>query len=374
MSEKKGLMYYLENPAEAAKKLFPFIDIDTMMQANKERYEALGVDPEMGKNIMGFALNPVGHLTGATTGAILSKASQGLLSAINKRKAIKQLSKDILSPEGIQRYINNATANAKHSLKSLENRKQIFSVTHSMQRGKNKEIWSNQLRKVNEEINAVKGNIEYLKTPEFIDEYVNIVQHKMKNTPVSIKKLEPGVAGKYNTYHGLEEKLKGVDTDLLRNYDTSTYPGFMGVPKMFRGAIELSPRSALSPSSTTPLHEMKHAVQEALRGYIHSAKKSIPLTEKGTPIALARAKIKDAISGLNPTDKNSAVRRAKYLLKPQEISARLSQIRINPSKTSGAYKDLKRIFRTDKNIQWAKDNIWAAAPIGLMDYATKNKK
>ena len=104
-AQKRGFMYYLDNPGKAAKKLLPFIDVDAIMAENKERYKELGVDPEMGKNIIGGFLNPVIHGTGAGVGL----GAKSLLSAFHKRKAIKQLSSDILSPEGIQRYINNST-------------------------------------------------------------------------------------------------------------------------------------------------------------------------------------------------------------------------------------------------------------------------
>ena len=60
MAEKKGLMHYLANPAEAAKKLFPFIDVDTMMASNRERQIELGNNPDVASNIMGAALNPLG--------------------------------------------------------------------------------------------------------------------------------------------------------------------------------------------------------------------------------------------------------------------------------------------------------------------------
>ena len=121
---------------------------------------------------------------------------------------------------------------------------------------------------------------------------------------------------------------------------------------------------------------MKHSVQDALRGYQFSTKKSIPLNKADKPILLAKAELKDAMLG---GDKSNALKElmryqeAKYLLRPEEISARLSQIRTNPSKTSSAYRQLKQVFQTDKKVKWAKDNLWAASPAGLMDYARDNK-
>lgn len=368
-AQKRGFMYYLDNPGKAAKKLLPFIDVDAIMAENKERYKELGVDPEMGKNIIGGFLNPVIHGTGAGVGL----GAKSLLSAFHKRKAIKQLSSDILSPEGIQRYINNSTENIKNVLWNLNVERDVASMALKMQRGKNVAKWKSKLKIINEEIDIAKGNMQYLKTPEFIDEYTNIVKHKMKGTPFSIKSLGPGTAGQYRSWHGLGSKLKNPNTGEYTNlgtraWDTSTYPGFQGVPRPFKGEINISPRTAMNSSSTTPVHEMKHSVQDALRGYRYSTKKSIPVNQKGNPIALAEAKFQDALLG-----GQEATSRAKYLLKPHEISARLTELRTNPSKTSGAYQDLKQIFGSDKKVQWAKDNLWAISPAGLMDYARDNK-
>ena len=352
MAEKKGFLHYLTHPGEVAKKMLPFIDVDAIMAENKQRYKELGVNPELAKSVIGGALNPLAFPVGVGT----AKSLTGLLSFYNKRKAIKQLSKDILSPKGVQRYIDNTTSSLKNTLKDLAFEKQMLSSA------KGKSMFSKNAlasRKVDEHIDAVKGGLEYLRTPNFIDEYTNIVKHKMKNTPFNLRKLEPNVAGSYRSYQGLESG---------RNYSTSAYPGYAGVPSSFKGSVQLSPKAALNPYSTPPVNELKHSVQDALRGYRYSTKQSIPLSEKGQPIALAEARLSDSMTG-----GKEAVARAKYLLKPHEISARLSEIRTNPSKSIGAYKSLKSIFGSDKAVKWAKDNLWGLTPASFVNYTKKKE-
>ena len=120
MAERKGFMHYLSNPAEAAKKLFPFVDVDAMMASNRERYKELGVDPEMGKNLMGMALNPVALGTGL--GA--SKAIGGAYKAHSKYRARK----DILSKSGWDRYKSNAIEKITKDIKNLEQEGDILDI------------------------------------------------------------------------------------------------------------------------------------------------------------------------------------------------------------------------------------------------------
>ena len=62
---------------------------------------------------------------------------------------------------------------------------------------------------------------------------------------------------------------------------------------------------------------------------------------------------------------------ANYLTDPAEISARLTQYRLNPSKNSRYYNDLKAVFGEKANIAKIANKYWAAAPVGLMGMARK---
>mgnify|MGYP003109088393 CR=1 FL=1 len=118
--KKKGLMYYIDNPAEAAQKIFPFIDVKAIQEDNKKRYEQLGVNPESASSFIGSTLNPTAVAAGAGTAAAVGYGAKKIIDAYKLKrymnKSKETLKKELFSNKSFERYKKNAIAQAGEAL------------------------------------------------------------------------------------------------------------------------------------------------------------------------------------------------------------------------------------------------------------------
>ena len=379
MSKKKGFMHYIANPGEAAKKIFPFIDVDAMMEDNRKRYEALGVDPEQGKNLMGFALNPGGYGLGlglSATGKVITPLARTLAKSEKlpfakawKAHQRKTLEKDLLSDAGFNRYRSNAISETKHTLDESKNVLDMLDNPVALKVFGKKDL-ARRKKMGRKSIKNLEKELDFMRLEGkhgFQDQYMRQVKKSIADTPLNVGYPTPkGYIRGWSGYYNPPSKKAFVDEiNVFR-------PRFKG----------------------TGVHELKHAAQDqagnlTTKGWRQKIDRLLDKTriedKMGIPTEYAgraQAKLMDAV---NPRPPYQLSRKEfwDYLATPEEVSARLSQFRTQPKfiKWLGEkniykppyWKQLDAVF-PKTNIKDIADKAWSLAPgvsAGLMGQAIK---
>ena len=360
MAEKKGLMHYLANPAEAAKKLFPFIDVDTMMASNRERQIELGNNPDVASNIMGAALNPIGLATGYGASKLMSGLMQKAYTGMSKRN----IAKDLLSDKSFGRYKSNFKYQLDEMNKALDSEKMgLESVA-----GKGfftDDLLTKKMSEIGKKRKEIRETLDSLDKDDFRMMYNKIVEDKISKTPFRYpSNLPPNTGGQYVGNFPLNETL-------LKTKPFQYNPRSPEQQKqIYKGFIDIDP-SKVKKMGTTGAHELKHSVQSALKGYIKKAEDILdwPSIQQRT-----RDKLEWGRQIGMTQDKLQEIKdHVKYISNPQELSARLTEFRLNPKRKDMVYRELKHLFGSDRKIKEAADTVWAGIPVSLMDYANRNK-
>ena len=363
MAEKKGFIHYLSNPAEAAKKLFPFIDVDAMMASNRERQIALGNNPDVASDIMGAALNPVGLATGYGASKLIGGLLKNAYTGMSKRN----IGKDLLSDESFKRYksnfkyhldeMNKTLDTEKIGLESLKGDKLYQKHGHFSD-----DFLAKKLSGIGKRRKEIREALNSLDEDGFRMMYDKIIQDKISKTSVKFNpNLDPSISGQYIGRAPIGEIVQ-------KTKPFQYNPRIPEQRNIYKGLVEINP-NVVKNWGTTGVHELKHSIQSALKGYIKKAEDILDWDAINK-----RTKAKMKISRIMGQSKDVVKRidnHVKYISKPHELSARLTEYRLNPSKNSSAYKDLMHLFGSEKKIKEAADTIWAGAPAGLIDYARK---
>ena len=359
MAEKKGLMHYLTNPAEAAKKLFPFIDVDTMMASNRERQIELGNDPDMASSIIGGALNPVGLATGYGTSKLMSGLLQKAYTGMSKRN----IGKDLLSDKSFERYKNNF----KYQLDEMNKKLDMEKIGLEGLIGKGhfkKDFIAENLSGIGKRRKEIREALNSLDKDDFRMMYNKIVEDRISKTPFKYSSnLPSGTQGQYTGGFPLDEVM-------LKTKPFQYNPSSPLQQNIYKGFIEIDP-NVVKRMGTTGAHELKHSVQSALKGYIKKAEDILDWPG-------IHQRTKDKVEyfrkiGMTQDDLQGFKDHISYISNPQELSARLTEFRLNPKRKDTLYKELKHLFGSDRKIKEAADTVWAGAPISLMDYANRKK-
>jgi len=357
MAEKKGFIHYLSNPAEAAKKLFPFIDVDAMMASNRERQIALGNNPDVASDIMGGALNPVGLATGYGASKLIGGLLKNAYTSMSKRK----IGKDLLSDKSFGRYKSNFKYQLDEMNKTLDTEK----IELGKLRGSghfSDDFLAKKLSEIGKKRKEIREALNSLDEDGFRIMYDKIIQDKISKTPIRYDtNLSKTLSGQYTgkfPLNKISQKRKAFQYN----------PRNLEQKKIYEGFAEVNP-DVVKKWGTTGVHELKHSIQSALKGYIKKAEDILDwdAINKRTKATMKKARImgksKDFVKRIGS--------HVKYISKPQELSARLSEYRLNPHRKDMVYRELKHLFGSDKKIKEAADTVWAGAPAGLIDYARK---
>jgi hypothetical protein len=383
--KKKGFLHYLHNPAETAKKLFPFIDVDAMMEDNKKRYKALGVDPDKGKNLIGMALNPLAWGTGAVGGRVLSGIGSGIkhlgLTA-GKSKLLpfgkayenysrRRIKKDLLSEAGFNRYKSNAISETKRAIEDTKRGLTLFDNPHVHKTLGDAGI-AQRMKAAQGRLKSLNADLDFINMRGqhgFRDQYMKEISKSLTETPMTIGYPTPkGYIRGWSGYYDKAKKATFIDeANVLK-------PRFKGT-----GVHELKHAAQYQPGGNLTRHGWKDRVNRLLERTRIKDKMGIPTEYAGR----AQAKLMDAVF---PRESYKLSRKEFWdaIATPEEISARLSQVRNQPKVVDwlvkknlykpGYYKQLETIFpeghKAIKNI--AKDVWGVAPPLSFVDY-TKRK-
>ena len=383
MASKKGFMYYLNNPAETAKKLFPFIDVDAMMEDNKKRYEALGVDPEKGKNLMGMALNPLALGTGVAAGKVIPPLTRTLdkgVRAIAKSEKLpfaksyqahqrKTIKKDLLSEAGFNRYKSNAISETKRAIEDTKRGLTLFDNPY-VQKTLGKTGVTERIKAAQGRLKSLNADLDFINMRGkhgFKDQYMTEVGKSITDTPLNIGyPTAKGYIRGWSGYYTPKGKSAFIDeANVFR-------PRFKGT-----GVHELKHASQYQGGGSLTKHGWKQKLERYLDKTRIEDKMGIPGEFRGR----AQAKLLDAV---NPRPPWRVTRKENwdYLSSPEEISARLSQYRTQPKfmkwlAEKNIYKpshtrQLESVF-PEGNVKEIADKVWGLAPASLMNYANQEK-
>ena len=403
--KKKGLMYYIDNPAEAAQKVFPFIDVKAIQEDNKKRYEQLGVNPESASSFIGSTLNPTAIAAGAGTAAAVGYGAKKFIDAYKLKrymnKSKETLKKELFSNKSFERYKKNAIDQAGEAL----GERRAFIQMEELLPSKPSKDYKKKKKWFKDEVKRLEGDIQYYDTPEFKQDYKMSLDRWLDDVKFSFGKDRNSLGAYYSNYGLPRTKAPYSSGKLTKTLNDMPFWGFPGMKDMGPGRIEMLRREVsntplfgkfnIKDIGTTGAHEYKHAAQDLLRGYRKSTKDKIPmhwddsLQMQGRPKAIEEARNRDLRTSIWESpgrfwDKQAKElsdwygkeigpweARAKYLLKPHEIGARLSEYRA--TKDPRARMQLLEVLGNKKNLQDALDNVWGVAPVGLMTQYKKDK-
>ena len=347
----------------------------------------------------------------------------GVLKTNKQLKAYERESKalareDLLSDASFKRYRNSAMEEADADIKYLSDKiefydfaKNVPGLDKSLKKGADTKLYKSWKKA----LKTVEDNKNYYNSKYFKQDYGRTVADRINKAQFTLGESGKGYAGAYTPITMLERASDKPMFAFGKNFiNRNIFSGPSGV-----GKIEIAPEmlkfvkgnpftvNDLSRKYSTGAHEIKHALQESMKRYRHSITKSLPTGTKNLHSKMkimermnivpkdlhkntwsryvkqadkynlslkARRKAKNpSISG--PASSQMEVSpwelHANYLTDPAEISARLTQYRLNPSKNSRYYNDLKAVFGEKANIAKIANKYWAAAPVGLMGMARK---
>jgi len=367
-TNKKGFIHYLTNPADAAKKLFPFIDIDAMMESNKERYEALGVNPESGKNLMGMALNPVAAATGFGAGYGINKALGGAYKLYSRSRARK----DMLSDAGWSRFQSNAIDRINDEIHNIGIEDYILKRFPASARNQ-KKILANKAKLKN-----LEDDLKYIKSPASKSEYIKDTKTLIDKTPIRIG-YNPRLDGKayVREPYGIYKRSTG-ETVIRGDRPIKDFFGGTGTHELGHAAQNLPGFGSFRPGGKINLPKSRTT---SLSGWKEKAQKYLDETAVG-PSGVPQGEVNAKLLDIMEDGAKNRIGLWKDISQPHEISARLKQFRTQPKFydfliKKGLYKphyyeQLEQIFQTPQRIKRAAKDVWGAAPIGLMDLAKKD--
>ena len=367
----------------------------------------------------------------------LANTKPGL--ALMERKARKQIERELLSNESYRKWLKPSVDKLKKDIARQTKEINEFKNTYI---GTDTGIPSDAIQdRLLGMQNARKSNMKLLKklqSSKTRKNYDATVKMQTRNTPITYRDrvVSDGkeVGGVYDWGYaahpsGRNMSMRGLDisTDpsnpysmwmknLVRGYranNKKNIDNFIEVSKKHGGGmrektfgkiqVQKQPWN-IGEQYRTTVHELKHAAQAPLGRYREGGAglKHVPLSKKsGRPIALAEAELNHAV--LNTPGSEKILKHTNYLLKPQEISARLSELRaLNPIQrvtlfkdwkpgklgrrintmkaelgvdtpslerafggtAATAYKDLLKVFKTPENISKALRDNWGMAPLG----------
>lgn len=390
-AKKKGFWHYLENPAEAAKKLFPFIDVDAMMASNRERQIALGNDPDVASTIIGGVLNPVAIATGAGAGYGIAKGTHTAKNIV--QKAYRSYSQNkykklMTSDKAYSRFktgetdkLNKIIKDAKNDLSIQESilsvhNKGKFGTTGGSDFSAFMEKYAGRIDETKAYINKAVKDLKVLNSPKSKEQYIRRITSTVDETPFYF-----GGAGRnYGQFSPWPKQsiLPSGDVGIIRITDKlSKHRGaYMNTDwlypfKNYKGLGKKQIRNIGIPlprPGTTGVHELQHAGQERLfpsytkhgvmfndpitdkaPGWITKAKNLIaetnvpiggkPPVPRGLLKAEGPAKIRAAMTGkkFNPSTWRTGMKHShkpgshwRYASQADELSSRLTEFRAVP--------------------------------------------
>tara|TARA_R100000458_G_C8268421_1_gene243253 strand:+ start:168 stop:1307 length:1140 start_codon:yes stop_codon:yes gene_type:complete len=310
---------------------------------------------------------------------------------IIKNRAKAAVRKDLLSEKGWDLYRKNLKTDLSEE---LSRRKKEFRDYIQYTNPKHKKEWLLQIKKL-------QNTKKYLDSPKAYSEYSSLIRAQLDGGVIRFNPIQkPTVTG--HAYRGKDMSMHKVSVPSDKLFDLS-HPSEnlrIAAKKVLRGKdiskldyknkdfplldrvethglVEVDPNKAgLLGQYSTLIHELKHLAQAPLRGGYGPIDKLIKKTKKGVPKIKAEAELLHATHNDKWSLEN--LEHVNYLLRPWEISARISQYRALPKiirrafdNTSKAdigkrpewYQDLRDIFGDGGAVNNASKKIWGAAMV-----------
>lgn len=312
-----------------------------------------------------------------------------------ENKARKQVEKELLNDASYEKWLKPSTDNLKSRINKTNEKIKDFkqyhmvggTVRNARLLGKLKDYEGMKIK----DLTTLKD----LMSKKTRKNYNAAVKLQVRNTPLKFSDVAKSdgkrVAGRYQWGEAVHPEqfnrnMKGLDISgdpsnisamsmkhFIRQYKKGKNKSIKrdinlakehDILKKVTGNIEVSktPWNRGEQYRTT-VHELKHAAQAPMYGFSHG-----DAMLKHVPKNVLKGKTLDFLDDPDYME---------YLLKPQEIGARLSELRaLNPIKRVGlfkgwskgkdvkAYQDLLKVFRTPENISKALKDNWGMAPLG----------
>ena len=347
-------------------------------------------------------------LLGVVKGA--GKIKKSLDPMQKKLKAYEKESKllakeDLLTDASFKRYRNSAISEATSDAKYFTDKIKFHDELQDMPNLNIKLGDTADYKKWKQGLENIKDNQRYYDSKYFKQDYMKTVGQRIDDAKFSLGDRNKGYLGEYtaNFHMGRNSSKPGFFGNTHINRQNFSGPKDVGKIKISPDLLELWNKGGLGGmvpnyKHTTGVHEIKHGIQENMKRYIHSIERGIPegggasdfhkqmkLMESMNikPNYIHKDTWKEYVKradDINATEKMNLLsnRRvtpwelhADYLTEPAEISARLTQFRLNPSKNTSYYGDLKKVFGQESNIKDIANKYWAAAPVGLLGYGRR---